>query len=68
MDATIIGLDLAKNVFQLHAEDASGKVLWKKRLRREGLEGFLRKQPAALIGMMQGEAIGKRLVQVASEQ
>lgn len=51
MHATIIGLDLAKNVFQLHAEDASGKVLWKKRLRRPELEPFLRKLPPALIGM-----------------
>jgi len=51
MHTTIIGIDLAKTVFQLHAEDASGKVLWTKRLRREALEPFLRKQPAALIGM-----------------
>jgi transposase len=51
MHTTIIGLDLAKNVFQLHAEDASGEVLWKKRLRREELEPYLRKQPPALIGM-----------------
>jgi transposase len=51
MHATIIGLDLAKNVFQLHAEDRSGTVLWKRRLRREELEAFLRKQPPALIGM-----------------
>ena len=51
MHATIIGLDLAKNVFQLHAEDRSGTVLWKRRLRREELEAFLRKQPSALIGM-----------------
>ena len=51
METTIIGLDLAKNVFQLHAEDASGKVLWTKRLRREALEPFLRKQPPSLIGM-----------------
>jgi transposase len=51
MPTTIIGIDLAKNVFQLHAEDASGTVLWRKRLRREALGVFLRKQPAALIGM-----------------
>lgn len=51
MHTTIIGLDLAKNVFQLHAEDAMGKKLWTKRLRREALEPFLRKQPPALIGM-----------------
>ncbi len=51
MHTTIIGLDLAKNVFQLHAEDASGEVLWAKRLRREALEPHLRKQPPALIGL-----------------
>src|SRR5947207_10527708 len=51
MQTTIIGLDLAKNVFQLHAEDAAGKVLWKKRLRRDELERFLAGQPPALIGL-----------------
>jgi transposase len=51
MHTIIIGIDLAKTVFQLHAEDAAGKVLWKKRLRREELEPFLAKQPPALIGM-----------------
>lgn len=51
MHTTIIGIDLAKTVFQLHAEDASGNVLWKRRLKREELERFLRKQPPALIGM-----------------
>jgi transposase len=51
MYTTIIGIDLAKNVFQLHAEDASGKVAWRKRLRREELVAFLKKQPPALIGM-----------------
>ncbi len=29
MHTPIIGLDLAMTVFQLHAEDASGEVLWK---------------------------------------
>jgi transposase len=51
MHTTIIGLDIAKTVFQLHAEDHSGKVLWRKRLRREEPEPFLAKQPPALIGM-----------------
>ena len=51
MHATIIGIDLAKNVFQLRAEDAAGQVLWTQRLQREALEPFLRKQPPALIGM-----------------
>ena len=51
MQPTIIGIDLAKNVFQLHAEDAFGHVLWRKRLRREELEPFLAKQAPSLIGM-----------------
>jgi transposase len=51
MHAIIIGIDLAKNVFQLHAADAAGQLLWKKRLSREALEPFLRKQAPALIGM-----------------
>lgn len=29
-----IGIDLAKNVFQLHGADQHGKVLWKRRLSR----------------------------------
>ncbi len=28
-----VGLDLAKNVFQAHGADASGKVLFRKKLR-----------------------------------
>lgn len=51
MQTIIIGIDLAKTVFQLHAEDSSGHVLWRKRLRREELATFLAKQPPALIGM-----------------
>ena len=29
-----VGLDLAKNVLQVHGADASGKVLFRKKLRR----------------------------------
>ena len=31
----VIGLDLAKNVFQAHGIDASGQVRLKRRLRRD---------------------------------
>ena len=34
MNITTIGLDLAKNVFQIHAVDARGKVVVKKALKR----------------------------------
>jgi hypothetical protein len=33
-DFTTIGLDLAKNVFQVHAVDEAGNVVMRKRLRR----------------------------------
>ena len=38
---TTIGLDLAKNVFQLHGVDAAGNVLLRKQLRRGDVLRFL---------------------------
>ncbi len=35
MDATTIGIDLAKNVFQIHAADARGKTVFTNRLSRQ---------------------------------
>ena len=29
-----VGVDLAKNVFQLHGVDRKGKAIWKRRLSR----------------------------------
>ena len=34
MNITTIGLDLAKNVFQVHAVDHEGHVIVRKQLRR----------------------------------
>lgn len=34
MKLSRIGVDLAKNVYQLHGVDRSGKAVWKRRLRR----------------------------------
>lgn len=51
MERNTIGIDLAKNVFQLHAEDHAGNLVWRKRLRREEMERFLAAQPPSLIGM-----------------
>ena len=30
-----VGIDLAKNIYQLHGVDRSGKTLWKRRLKRQ---------------------------------
>lgn len=37
MAIATVGLDLAKNVFQLHGADAEGRVVLRKRLRRDGV-------------------------------
>ena len=38
--ASTIGLDLAKQVFQVHGADATGAVVFRKRLRRTGVLQF----------------------------
>jgi hypothetical protein len=44
-------LDLAKNVFQAHAADASGAVVFRKRLRRHQVLSFFAAQPRCLVAM-----------------
>ncbi len=46
-----IGLDLAKNVFQVHGVDLQGKTGLRRQLRRNQMLEFFRKQPPCLIGM-----------------
>ena len=40
-EITTIGLDLAKNVFQLHGADQSGNAVLRKKLRRDQVLAFL---------------------------
>jgi transposase len=47
----VLGIDLAKNVFQLHGTDFKGKCLLRKRLGRNALIEFLSKLPPCLIGI-----------------
>jgi transposase len=51
MNITTIGIDLAKNVFQVHGVDARGKVVVRKQLRRGQLAPFFVNLPPCLIGM-----------------
>ena len=46
-----VGLDLAKYVFEVHAVDARGKVVLRKRLRRDAVSNFFANVPPCLIGM-----------------
>jgi transposase len=48
---TTVGIDLAKNVFQVHAIDALGAVIVSKAVRRAGLLQLLGRFPAALVGL-----------------
>jgi transposase len=51
MKITRIGLDLAKNVFQVHGVDRQEKKVLSRQLRRAQMLGFFRDLPACLIGM-----------------
>jgi len=51
MEITTVGIDLAKNVFQVHGVDERGKVVLRKQLRREQMAEFFAKLPPCLIGM-----------------
>jgi transposase len=50
-EASTIGLDLAKHVFQAHGADAAGKIVFRKRLRREQVLQFFSGQPACVVAM-----------------
>ena len=51
MEPITIGLDLAKNVFQVHGLDEAGEVIVTKRLRRGQVIPFFQKLAPCLIGM-----------------
>lgn len=51
MKVTRIGIDLAKQVFQLHGVDEHGKVVLRRQLRRGQLKTFFANLPPCLIGM-----------------
>ena len=46
---SMIGLDLAKNVFQVHGIDAAGKVVIRRQLRRQQMEKFFAELPAGVV-------------------
>ena len=51
MQITTVGLDIAKNVFQVHGIDAAEKVVVRKQLRRGQLLVFFETLPPCLVGM-----------------
>jgi len=51
MSITMIGLDTAKAVFQVHAVDGAGLVVTRRKLRRNELIAFFEKQAACTVVM-----------------
>ena len=50
-EVSTIGLDLAKNVFQVHGVDVAGETVIRRQLRRRQVLPFFRKQPPCLVGI-----------------
>ncbi len=50
-DVSIIGIDLAKNSFQLHGAAADGSVVFRKKLTRIKVLGLLASQPRCVVAM-----------------
>jgi transposase len=51
MHITTIGLDIAKNVFQVHGIDAAEKIVVRKQLRRGQVMKFFASLPPCLVGV-----------------
>lgn len=50
-DVRVVGLDIAKSIFQVHGIDAAGATVLQKRLTRARLLPFFERLPPCLIGI-----------------
>ena len=50
-EVLIIGVDLAKRVFQIHGADATGKAIYRRKLSRPQFSKFLNEHPSCIIAM-----------------
>lgn len=50
-DVVTVGLDLAKNVFQVHGTDDVGRVVLRKKLRRSQVLEFFGQLPSCVVAM-----------------
>ena len=51
MKASTVGLDIGKSVFQVHVEDAAGRIVAQRRLRRTQVAMFFARLPASVVGI-----------------
>src|ERR687896_1673080 len=50
-DVSVVGIDLAKRTFHVVGMDATGQILFRKRLSRDALMSFIAQLPPVVIGM-----------------
>lgn len=50
-EITTVGLDLAKNVFQVHGADGAGRAVVRKKLRRAQVLEFFNQLPPCVVAM-----------------
>lgn len=48
---TMIGVDLAKSIFQVHGAAMDGEILFQRKLSRQAFRTFMARQPAAMVVM-----------------
>jgi transposase len=48
---SVVGLDIAKSVFQVHAADATGKLVMRRKLKRAEVETFFRSLQPCLVAL-----------------
>jgi transposase len=51
LEIITVGLDLAKNVFQVHGADAAGRAVLRKKLRRDQVLAFFGQLPTCVVAM-----------------
>lgn len=51
MKISTVGIDLAKNVFQVHGVDERGRAVLRRQVKRDQLAEFMAKLPPCLVGM-----------------
>lgn len=51
MDIKTLGIDIAKNIFEIHGVDKNGKTVLKKRISRDRLPEVIAQLPPCLIGI-----------------
>jgi hypothetical protein len=51
MSITTVGLDIAKQIFQVHGADTDGRVVLRKKLRRNQVAAFFANLPPCVVGL-----------------